>query len=141
MRILFSQKGGITKLQSIKIFFFTLSHITSVLCIYYSLPVQPLISPCLPTLCCPAFGPLGSLSPPETQNEEAFGPRPYSEGFSSPKPVPWLFQLSNFSLNCPYRIELGTSGVVQWLRICLPMQDTWVPSLVRELRSHVPWGN
>ena len=27
---------------------------------------------------------------------------------------------------------LGTSLVVQWLRICLPMQGTWVPSLVRE---------
>ena len=30
----------------------------------------------------------------------------------------------------------GTSLMVQWLRICLAMQGTWVPSLVRELRSH-----
>ena len=35
----------------------------------------------------------------------------------------------------------GTTLVVQWLRICLPMQGTWVQSLVRELRSHMPWGN
>ena len=32
----------------------------------------------------------------------------------------------------------GTSLVVQWLRICVPMQETWVPSLVRELGSHMP---
>ena len=36
---------------------------------------------------------------------------------------------------------LGTSLVVQWLRICLPKQGTWVQSLVRELRSHMPWGS
>ena len=30
-----------------------------------------------------------------------------------------------------------TSVVVQWLRIFLPMQGTWVQSLVGELRSHV----
>ena len=27
---------------------------------------------------------------------------------------------------------LGTSLVAQWLRICLPTQETWVRSLVRE---------
>ena len=31
--------------------------------------------------------------------------------------------------------------VVQGLRICLPMQGMWVQSLVRVLRSHMPWGN
>ena len=31
-----------------------------------------------------------------------------------------------------------TSLVVQCLRICLAMQGTWVQSLVRELRSHMP---
>ena len=36
---------------------------------------------------------------------------------------------------------LGTSLVVQWLRICLPMQEMWVRSLVRELRSHMPQSN
>ena len=35
----------------------------------------------------------------------------------------------------------GTSLVVQWLRICLPMQGTWVRSLVGELRSHMLRGN
>ena len=35
----------------------------------------------------------------------------------------------------------GTSLVVQWLRIRLPMQGMWVPPLVGELRSHMPWGN
>ena len=29
------------------------------------------------------------------------------------------------------RLE-GTSLVVQWLRTCLPMQGTWVPSLIQE---------
>ena len=28
----------------------------------------------------------------------------------------------------------------QWLRIFLPVQWTWVWSLVQELRSHMPWG-
>jgi len=32
----------------------------------------------------------------------------------------------------------GASLVVQWLRICLPKQGMWVPSLVQE---HAPWGN
>ena len=35
----------------------------------------------------------------------------------------------------------GTSLVVQGLRILLPMQGAWVQSLVKELRSHMPWGN
>ena len=34
-----------------------------------------------------------------------------------------------------------TSLVVQWLRVHLPMQGTWVLSLVGKLRSHMPWGN
>ena len=32
----------------------------------------------------------------------------------------------------------GTSLVAQWLRICFVMHRTWVQSLVRELRSHMP---
>ena len=36
---------------------------------------------------------------------------------------------------------LGTSSVVQWLRIHLPMQGTWVWSLAWELRYHIPWSN
>ena len=39
------------------------------------------------------------------------------------------------------KIRAETSLVVQWLSICLPMQGTWVRSLVRELRSHMLWGN
>ena len=35
---------------------------------------------------------------------------------------------------------LGTSLVVQWLRLNLPMQGVWVQSLVGELRSHTPHG-
>ena len=37
--------------------------------------------------------------------------------------------------------QLGTSLVVQWLRICLPNQGPWVWPLVWELRSHMPWSN
>ena len=35
----------------------------------------------------------------------------------------------------------GLSLVVQWLRICLPMQGKWIWSLVRELRSHTLRNN
>ena len=34
-------------------------------------------------------------------------------------------------------MHLETSLVVQWLRICLPVQGMWVQSLVGELRSHM----
>ena len=34
----------------------------------------------------------------------------------------------------------GTSLVVQWLRLCLPMQGVQVQSVVEELRSRVPHG-
>ena len=37
--------------------------------------------------------------------------------------------------------SLGTSLVVQWLRIYLPMQGSQVWSLLGELRSHMLWGN
>ena len=36
-----------------------------------------------------------------------------------------------------FKKHLGTYMVVQWLRICLSIQETWVQSLVRELRSHM----
>ena len=35
----------------------------------------------------------------------------------------------------------GTPLAVQWLRICLTMQEAWVRSLVRELRSHMKQSN
>ena len=34
----------------------------------------------------------------------------------------------------------GTSLVVQWLGLCLPMQGVQVQSVVEELRSRVPHG-
>ena len=36
---------------------------------------------------------------------------------------------------------VGTSLLVQGLRICLAMQGTQAQSLVREVRSHLSWGN
>ena len=36
---------------------------------------------------------------------------------------------------------LETSLVVQWLWICPAMQETWIQSLVGELRFHMPWNN
>ena len=55
--------------------------------------------------------------------------------------VLWLIYICMF--NSPIRsyLEMGTSLVVQWLRICLPMQEIWVQSLVRKLRSQMPWSN
>ena len=38
-------------------------------------------------------------------------------------------------------LTAGTSLVVQWLRICLPVQRIGVQPPVRELRSHMPRGN
>ena len=35
---------------------------------------------------------------------------------------------------------VGTSLAVQGLRLQLPMQGVWVPSRVRELGYHMPWG-
>ena len=35
----------------------------------------------------------------------------------------------------------GTSLVVQWLRVCLAILETWVQSLVRELSSHMTWSH
>ena len=38
------------------------------------------------------------------------------------------------------KAKLGTSLVVQWLRICLAMEEIQVWSLVRELRSRMQWS-
>ena len=35
---------------------------------------------------------------------------------------------------------MGTSLVIQQLRLPLPMQGVWVQSLVRELTSHMPYS-
>ena len=37
-----------------------------------------------------------------------------------------------------YKDIRGTSRVVPWLRVCLPIQGIQVWSLVREIRSHMP---
>ena len=37
-------------------------------------------------------------------------------------------------------VLLGTSLVIQWLRLHLPMQGVWIWSLVGELRSHMSWS-
>ena len=39
------------------------------------------------------------------------------------------------------KTKARTSLVVQWLRIHLAMHGTWVPSVVRKLRSHMSQGN
>ena len=44
----------------------------------------------------------------------------------------WFHKEPHLSLNSPLEDRLGTSLMVQWLRICLPMQGTWVRSLVQE---------
>ena len=41
----------------------------------------------------------------------------------------------------PAKKAIGSSLVIQWLRICLPVEGTQVPSPVGELRSHMPKGN
>ena len=50
--------------------------------------------------------------------------------------VNWLYKVTKLKSG-----SAGTSLVVQWLRIHLPMQGTQVQSLVWELRSHMPRGN
>lgn len=44
---------------------------------------------------------------------------------------------------CSYLLwkKQGTPLVVQWLRISLPLQGKWFQSLVRELRTHMPWSH
>ena len=46
----------------------------------------------------------------------------------------WVTQVSVFVKSD----QTGTSLVVQWLRLCLPVQGVQVRSLVRKLRSHMP---
>ena len=51
-------------------------------------------------------------------------------------------ETQTLSTSCPRLVQLqklkaGTSLVVQWLKLQLPMQGAWVQSLARELRSHM----
>jgi hypothetical protein len=52
-----------------------------------------------------------------------------------------LLHFPHYSWNDASKIQIWDFLVVQWLRICLIMQRTWVQSLVRELRSPMPWGS
>ena len=54
---------------------------------------------------------------------------------------PTLLLCELHGLPCCLTHFLRTSLVAQWLRLRLPMQGTRVPSLVGELRSHMPQGN
>ena len=45
------------------------------------------------------------------------------------------------SLMWNLKYDTGTSLVVQWLRIHLAMQGSWIQSLAEELRSHMLPGN
>ena len=54
---------------------------------------------------------------------------------------PTLLLCELHGLPCCLAHFLRTSLVAQWLRLRLPMPGTRVPSLVGELRSHMPQGN
>ena len=49
---------------------------------------------------------------------------------------PWVMCV-NFTIT--KSMYVGTSLMVQWLRFHPPMQGVQVQSLVRKLRSHMPW--
>ena len=61
-----------------------------------------------------------------------------SKSLGTPSPVILILSFSCIYQRSVKTSKGGTSVVVQWLRICLAMQGTWVRSLVGELRSHVP---
>ena len=50
-----------------------------------------------------------------------------------------IFQLIKHEMGGQTKLSYGTSMMVQWLKIHLPMQRMQVPSLVWELKSHTPW--
>ena len=100
-----------------------------------------------------AWNPPFSGAPPVMPMQVARGP--YFEKYSYWETFPVIRFLSFFSQHLctfykPYQIKpkgqnthfnrngVGTSLVVQWLRICLAMQRIWVWSLVGELGSHMP---
>ena len=65
-------------------------------------------------------------------------------------PAPWLapHQMEEVSIlnSRDYSLMASRSSsrdhqVVQWLRLCLPKQGTWVRSLVGEQRSYMLWDN
>ena len=46
--------------------------------------------------------------------------------------------LKGNSIALPHKAECRGFLVVQWLRLCLPMQRAWVQSVVKQLRSLIP---
>ena len=47
--------------------------------------------------------------------------------------IEWKIQIQDPSpIQMAFNAIRGTSLVVQWLRVCLPMQETWVQSLGQE---------
>ena len=52
-----------------------------------------------------------------------------------------LFFASYSTFRIQFKYPLLASLVVQWLRICLVMQGTWVQSLAGELKAHTLQSN
>ena len=51
------------------------------------------------------------------------------------------YTLQTFMSRCHLKPwDLGTLLAVQWLTLCLPVQRVWVQFLLREVSSHIPWG-
>ena len=61
-----------------------------------------------------------------------------SKSLGTPSPVILILSFSCIYQRLVKTSKGGTPLAVQWLRICLTVQGTWVRSLVGELRSHVP---
>ena len=54
--------------------------------------------------------------------------------------VVWVRLYQSFKVD--FKVTtLGTFLAVQWLRLCTLMQGAWLQSLVRELRSRMPYGH
>ena len=91
---------------------------------------------------------MGSSSSPWTPNPGLFSP-PLAYLPTLPEPLQPLSEGACFMgamCSAGYCSSENTAAnsqipylVVQWLRICLPMQGTRVRSLVQG-RSHIPWG-
>ena len=75
---------------------------------------------------------LVSCPGPQVGDSQAMTPRGWQQAWALESVPEFWFQKES---------ELRTSLVAQWLRIHLPMQGKWVPSLVQELESHMPQGN
>ena len=51
-----------------------------------------------------------------------------------------MYWTCDFHITTDLKVFWGTSLVVQWLRLYLPVLGVQIQSLVRELRSHMPHG-